>query len=99
MDKPLDKADFETIVEGKVRLFDGIVKVDEIAYLDKGKKHLGLEIHEGRNRIVRRLFEHLGYDVVKLDRTTYAGLTKKDLPRGRWRMLTKQEVVQLKFLG
>jgi 23S rRNA pseudouridine2605 synthase len=99
LDKPLDKADFETIVEGKVRLFDGIVKVDEIAYLDKGKKHLGLEIHEGRNRIVRRLFEHLGYDVVKLDRTTYAGLTKKDLPRGRWRMLTKQEVVQLKFLG
>jgi 23S rRNA pseudouridine2605 synthase len=99
LDKALEKADYETIVEGKVRLFDGIVKVDEIAYLDKGRKHVGLEIHEGRNRIVRRLFEHLGYEVVKLDRTTYAGLTKKDLPRGRWRMLTKQEVVQLKYLG
>jgi 23S rRNA pseudouridine2605 synthase len=98
LDKPLEKSDYDTIVNGHVHLFDGAVKVDEIAYLPKGKKHLGLEIHEGRNRIVRRIFEHLGYEVVRLDRTTYAGLTKRDLPRGNWRMLTKQEIAELKNL-
>lgn len=98
LDRPLEKSDYDTIVAGKVRLFDGLVQVDEIAFLEKGKKNIGIEIHEGRNRIVRRLFEQLGYEVVKLDRTSYAGLTKLDLPRGRWRMLTRNEVSQLKNL-
>ncbi|MNL80370.1 Ribosomal large subunit pseudouridine synthase B [compost metagenome] len=59
---------------------------------------VGLEIHSGRNRIVRRMFEHLGYEVQKLDRTVFAGLNKKDLPRGKWRFLTEKEVIKLKFL-
>jgi 23S rRNA pseudouridine2605 synthase len=60
------------------------------------KKEIGIELHIGKNRIVRRIFEHLGYEVVKLDRVMYAGLTKKDLPRGRWRHLEPQEVIMLK---
>jgi len=71
--------------------------VDDLAIVSPDRTCVGLEIHEGRNRIVRRIFEHLGYDVVKLDRVVYAGLTKKDLPRGNWRHLSEKEVVQLKF--
>ena len=97
LDKPIIKTDLETIIEGKVRLDDGLVRVDEIEVITPDKKTLGLEIHEGRNRIVRRIFESLGYDVVKLDRVMYASLTKKDLPRGHWRFLTEKEVVKLKF--
>lgn len=97
LDKGLDRADFETISEGKVILEDGPVRVDEIAYGEGTKKIVGLQIHEGRNRIVRRLFEHLGYSVERLDRTSYAGLTKKDLPRGNWRFLSEKEVIRLKF--
>jgi 23S rRNA pseudouridine2605 synthase len=59
---------------------------------------IGIEIHSGKNRIVRRIFESLGYEVLKLDRTTYAGLTKKDLPRGKWRFLSEKEVIRLKYL-
>lgn len=70
-----------------------------VAYVTGGsKREVGIQIHSGKNRIVRRIFEHLGYDVVKLDRTIYAGLTKKDLPRGRWRYLDEKEVIQLKHL-
>ncbi len=94
LDKPLTKADFEKIVEG-VELEDGKAVVDEIAYLEK-KNEIGLEIHSGRNRIVRRIFESLGYVVDKLDRVMYAGLTKKNLPRSKWRFLNDREIVLLK---
>ena len=94
LDKPLTKADFEKIVEG-VELEDGKAVVDSLAYLEK-KNELGLEIHSGRNRIVRRIFESLGYVVDKLDRVMYAGLTKKNLPRSKWRFLDAREVVLLK---
>lgn len=94
LDKPLTKADFEKIAAG-LTLEDGEVKVDAIAYLDE-KHEIGLEIHSGRNRIVRRIFESLGYNVEKLDRVMYAGLTKKNLPRGKWRLLNEKEVILLK---
>ncbi len=97
LDRVLERADFNSIADGEIVLEDGPVKVDEIAYSEGSKKILGLEIHEGRNRIVRRIFEHLGYDVEKLDRTMYAGLTKKDLPRGNWRFLTEKEIIRLKY--
>jgi 23S rRNA pseudouridine2605 synthase len=94
LDKPLTKADFDTIMEG-VELEDGKAIVDEMAWLE-AKNELGLEIHSGKNRIVRRIFESLGYVVEKLDRVVYAGLTKKNLPRGKWRFLNEQEVITLK---
>ncbi len=97
LDKPLERSDFDSIANGEIVLEDGPVKVDEIAYVEGSKKVLGLEIHEGRNRIVRRIFEHLGYNVERLDRTMYSGLTKKDLPRGNWRFLTEKEIIKLKF--
>lgn len=95
LDNPLVKNDLETILEG-FELDDGPVKVDELAILSKDKREIGLEIHIGRNRIVRRLFEHFGYKVKKLDRVIYASLTKKDLPRGKWRLLSDKEVIRLK---
>ncbi|MBC7552717.1 MAG: rRNA pseudouridine synthase [Taibaiella sp.] len=94
LDKPLTKADAEQIVAG-VTLDDGVAHVDTLAYLES-KNELGLEIHSGKNRIVRRIFESLGYVVEKLDRVMYAGLTKKNVPRGRWRYLTEREIVLLK---
>ncbi len=94
LDKPLTKADFDKIIEG-VDLEDGKAVVDALAFLDK-KNELGLEIHSGRNRIVRRIFESLGYVVDKLDRVMYAGLTKKNLPRSKWRYLDEREIVLLK---
>ncbi len=94
LDKPLTKADFDKIMEG-VELEDGKAVVDALAWLDK-KNELGLEIHSGRNRIVRRIFESLGYVVDKLDRMMYAGLTKKNLPRSKWRYLDEREIVLLK---
>lgn len=95
LDKPLSPEDFDKIVEG-IELEDGPVNVDDIEVVSEDRKIIGLEIHVGRNRIVRRIFEHLGYDVVQLDRVMYAGLTKKDLSRGKWRMLTPKEVIKLK---
>lgn len=94
LDKPLTKEHFEEIMKG-LKLEDGSVKVDAMSYL-AAKNELGLEIHSGRNRIVRRIFEHLGYNVDKLDRVMYAGLTKKNIPRGKWRMLSEKEVILLK---
>ncbi|MGN6477786.1 MAG: pseudouridine synthase, partial [Flavipsychrobacter sp.] len=94
LDKPLTKIDFEKILAG-LTLEDGEVKVDALSYLDE-KNELGIEIHSGRNRIVRRIFESLGYVVEKLDRVMYAGLTKKKLPRGEWRFLEDKEVILLK---
>jgi 23S rRNA pseudouridine2605 synthase len=98
LDKPIAEKDFEMIKSGKLRLFDGPVKVDDLAVTDQTRKVLGIEIHEGRNRIVRRIFEELGYSVEKLDRVAYAGLTKKDLSRGKWRFLSAQEINRLKYL-
>jgi 23S rRNA pseudouridine2605 synthase len=98
LDKPIAEKDFEMIKSGKLRLFDGPVKVDDLAVTDHTRKILGIEIHEGRNRIVRRIFEELGYSVEKLDRVAYAGLTKKDLSRGKWRFLSAQEINRLKYL-
>lgn len=98
IDKPITAEDFDKIVAGKVHLFDGPVKVDEAAIISPNKKIIGIEIHEGRNRIVRRIFESLGYDVLKLDRVMYAGLTKKNIPRGSWRYLTATEVNKIKYL-
>jgi 23S rRNA pseudouridine2605 synthase len=95
LDKPLSKKGFEAIQDG-VELDDGKVNVDELVILSKDKKEIGLEIHLGRNRIVRRLFEHLDFKIRKLDRVIYAGLTKKDLPRGKWRLLSDKEVIRLK---
>ena len=87
--------DLQKIYNG-IELEDGLVEVDDIQYIDETKKKIGIEIHSGRNRVVRRLFESLGYSVVKLDRVYFAGLTKKNLPRGRWRFLTDAEVSMLK---
>ncbi len=95
LDKPLTRADMERIAEG-ITLEDGEVYADEIAYTGDNKKEVGIEIHSGRNRIVRRIFEHLGYSVQKLDRVYYAGITKKNLKRGAWRFLTREEVERLK---
>ena len=95
LDKPLTRADFDTLAEG-VDLEDGAAYFDEISWLKDDKKSVGVEIHSGRNRIVRRMFEHLGYHVTKLDRVYYAGLTKKNLKRGQWRFLTVDEVNRLK---
>jgi 23S rRNA pseudouridine2605 synthase len=100
LDKPLTKADFDAIAGDKIVLEDGPAHVDVMAYADpKDKTQIGLEIHSGRNRIVRRIFEHLGYDVRGLDRVMYAGLTKKNVQRGHWRLLTEKEVRILKYLN
>ncbi len=95
LDKALERADMEAIAQG-ITLEDGEIYADEIAYVKDDKKEIGIEIHSGRNRIVRRIFEHLGYKVMKLDRVYYAGLTKKNLKRGDWRFLTREEVERLK---
>ena len=97
LDKNLKKDDMNSIVNG-VNLEDGPFAPDSISYIDPVKKsEVGLEIHSGRNRIVRRLFEYFGYNVIKLDRVYFAGLTKKNLPRGKWRFLTDKEVNILKM--
>ena len=86
-------------IRSGLQLEDGPVVVDEVSYIKNApKREVGIKIHSGRNRIVRRIFEHLGYDVVKLDRVVFAGLTKKDLPRGHWRHLSAQEVINLKMI-
>jgi 23S rRNA pseudouridine2605 synthase len=96
IDKPLTTEHFDQILKG-VTLEDGEIKADELAIVTPDAMVIGIKIHSGRNRIVRRVFESLGYEVLKLDRTTFAGLTKKDLPRGSWRFLNEKEVVKLKF--
>lgn len=98
LDKNLKQEDIMTIADG-VTLDDGFIKVDDISYLkDKDKNMVGVEIHSGKNRIVRRIFESQGYKVVKLDRVFFAGLTKKGLSRGEWRYLAPREVGFLKML-
>jgi 23S rRNA pseudouridine2605 synthase len=97
LDKPITTEDFELLQAG-LELEDGFIKPDEVGIVTADAMVVGLEIHSGRNRIVRRMFEHLGYEVQKLDRTVFAGLNKKDLPRGKWRFLSEKEVVRLKFM-
>lgn len=99
LDKTLTANDMGAI-RGGIELEDGPVEVDGVSYIpDAPHKEVGLEIHTGRNRIVRRIFEHLGYEVVKLDRVQLGPLTKKNLPRGQWRHLTQQEVSMLKMIA
>ena len=95
LNRPLSKMDAQKIIEG-VKLEEGRALVDELAVISEDGKTIGIELHIGWNRVVRRIFEALEYEVVKLDRTLYAGLDKKDLPRGTWRFLKKEEVVRLK---
>ncbi len=100
LDKNLTRNDMVKIVDG-IELSDGKVVPDSIAYVAGAddKKQIGIELHSGKNRIVRRIFEHLGYQVIKLDRVFLAGLTKKELPRSKWRFLTEKEINMLKRLG
>ncbi|MCM1292269.1 MAG: RNA-binding S4 domain-containing protein [Bacteroides sp.] len=96
-DKDISEDDMQAIADG-IELEDGEIHADAISYAtDTDRNQAGIEIHSGRNRIVRRIFEHLGYHVTKLDRVYFAGLTKKNLPRGRWRYLTQEEVNYLKM--
>jgi 23S rRNA pseudouridine2605 synthase len=97
VDQKVTKAHLDEIING-VTLEDGFVAADSVSYADEeDKKQVGIEIHSGKNKIVRRIFEHLGYKIVKLDRVYFCGLTKKNLPRGKWRFLTQDEVNMLKM--
>ncbi len=97
LDKPVAMEDMQRIADG-IELEDGEIHADALSYVkDDDLSQVGIEIHSGRNRIVRRIFEHLGYKVIKLDRVYFAGLTKKNLPRGRWRYLNEQEVNNLRM--
>ncbi len=97
LDKNLKNEHFEEIGSG-LTLEDGVIRPDEISYSPDDKSIVGIELHSGRNRIVRRIFEHFGYRISKLDRVLYAGLTKKDLPRGKYRFLTEMELANLKMI-
>lgn len=97
LDKALTKADMQQLADG-IELEDGPIHADAICYVtDDNKQEIGVEVHSGRNRLVRRMFEHLGYKVVRLDRVYFAGLTKKSLPRGKWRLLTDMEISMLQM--
>jgi len=97
LDKALETVDFEAIVNG-VTLEDGVIAADSLEYVKEGDpKQVGIEIHSGQNRVVRRIFEKLGYKVVRLDRVYFAGLTKKSLPRGKYRFLNEREINMLKM--
>ncbi len=100
VDLPVTDDHFKQIEEG-FELEDGFIKVDAVDFIGTGvdRTQIGLEIHSGRNRIVRRIFEHLGYKITRLDRVVFASLTKKDLPRGKWRHLRSEEVNFLKMLS
>jgi len=98
LDRPLTKADFEKIKSG-VRLEEGKAVVDDVAIVGDDGKTIGIELHIGWNRIVRRIFESLDYQIERLDRVVYAGLDKKDLPRGNWRFLKEAEIIKLKHFN
>jgi 23S rRNA pseudouridine2605 synthase len=92
LDKEFSQTDLDQVKKG-IELEDGLIAADAISYVeDEDKRQVGIEIHSGKNRIVRRIFAHLGYRVIKLDRVVFAGLTKKNLPRGKWRFLSEKEV-------
>jgi 23S rRNA pseudouridine2605 synthase len=95
LDKKVSQSDLDKLVEG-IELEDGVVHADAVAYVEsEDKRHVGLEIHSGKNHIVKRMFEHLGYDVERLDRVSFGTFTKKDLPRGKWRFLTNYELASI----
>ncbi|MBI9059077.1 MAG: pseudouridine synthase [Labilibaculum sp.] len=97
LDREISQEELDQVSAG-LELEDGEIKADAISFADsKDKKQVGIEIHSGRNRIVRRIFEHLGYEVEKLDRVFFAGITKKNIPRGKWRFLSQKEVQMLKI--
>lgn len=96
LDKPATEQDIEAIATG-IELEDGFVQADEVSFASEDKTEVGIEIHSGKNRVVRRIFEHFGYQIVKLDRVYFAGITKKNIPRGKWRFLTQDEVTMLKY--
>ena len=99
LDKPLQKKDMEAMLNG-IELEDGLITADAVGYVDKKDKSvIGIEIHSGKNRIIRRIFEHLGYDVKGLDRVLFANLSKKNIDRGKWRFLTEKEVRLLKYMN
>lgn len=98
LDKPLKDQDLKKIANG-IRLEDGVVEVEEISYTDGGnKREIGLKLFGNKDAVVKRIFESMGYEIVMLDRVVFGGLTKKDIPRGSWRKLGKQEVINLKML-
>lgn len=99
LDKPITENDFKTIVQKDFELEDGPVDLDGINIISEDRKRLGVELHSGKNRIVRRMFAHFKYEVIKLDRTVFAGLTKIDLPRGKWRYLSEKELIRLKHFN
>ena len=96
LNKRLKGTDMAALLNG-ITLEDGFIKADSISYVDNDETQVGVEIHSGRNRIIRRMFEHLGYKIKKLDRVYFAGLTKKNLRRGQWRFLTKDEIAMLRM--
>ena len=98
LDKNVSGQHLQSIKAG-IKLDDGSIKADEVSYVQgASKREVGIALHSGRNRIVRRIFESLGYEVITLDRVLFAGLTKKDIPRGHWRHLSQTEVQQLKMM-
>ncbi len=97
LNKNFSGKDFEKLSNG-IQLEDGLIKPDALSYAMNKKNELGIQIHSGQNRIIRKIFEQLGYDIKKLDRAIYAGLTKKNLPRGKWRFLTEKEIAYLKMI-
>jgi len=99
LNRDVSTEDIQKIKDG-LELEDGIAQVDQVSHIKGGlKSEVGIELHLGKNRIIRRIFEHLRYEVIKLDRVYYGGLTKKDLPRGWSRFLKKQEIIMLKHFG
>ena len=100
LDKPLEMIHLEKIATG-IELEDGFVKADKIAYITgtTDEREVGIELHSGKNRIIRRIFQSQGYEVKKLDRVYFAGLTKKDIPRGKWRFLKEKEINMLKMIS
>ncbi len=98
LDKNIRLEDFKKIEAG-IKLQEGYVNVDEISYIkDATKRELGIQLQSNKNGILRKLFEHLGYDVLRMDRVVFGGLTKKDLPRGHWRVLKEQEVINMRMM-
>lgn len=96
--KPLKSEDLQKIRNG-IHIDDSIIEIDEISYIEGATKHeVGIKLFSNKNRVVRNIFEHLGYEIAKLDRVVFAGLTKKDLPRGTWRKLTEQEIINLRMM-
>lgn len=98
LNKPFEEEDLEKLKVG-LELEDGLAKVDNAAILSPDGFSIGVELHIGKNRIVRRMFNHLGYEVIRLDRTVYAGLTKETLGRGQWRLLNEREIIRLRFFN